>query len=1041
MSCTTRAHACRHRIKPAMDQVAVPAPFRRAAPRWRLLAVVCALTLDAPRSSTGRSGALPPAEVAIPRLTSSSGALNQPLFVQRPDRAAAGTGAAGTGAAGTGAAGIGELEMYTLQYIPDPTSHRYGLYCALSSDGGRTFGGSELVLRLPNVSSAVPVPAGDALIYLSPAVAAVDLPRQMLHMIILTTSAQSEYAVAVAYTAAAHWPPRRAGQMPDFSTGLVSQVLPPGTSAKTGASPRNLLRLRSGRVIFPWFYFNGQNYSGSDLFSVTSVACDGPHCAGGSSETVFATSASQLTIPTHAPCESCDGAIEPTIAQLPNGTLWMLIRAQTGSLWQSYSAVRAGFQPGDRWSAPEPTNFISSDSPPCLTQLPGGQLLLLWNNALKAFPSPNRSDYPSRQIMHAALASCTDDDCAWLGFREVRRDALLRSAAAHHDYGTAYAFASTYTVRANCADLEVDGQPWHDASGLKYDCAWYRAHQRCDNGSIPGDRWMNQTAATACCHCSGGGTASVRGTGVIVTSGQGLFRTTVFVIPDLSWVTAAAQDADLLAPSRASTGWNDTSDFDRFVTTCTGDFFQRPRPCESSTAMIHHSGPGNCGVGPPKALAIGGDSGVNGGGGAVWNFPSASSGSLWVELSCEPGFAGAVLSLTDFFASPHECVQSEDTHHTDLGCEVDQLNIEKHGLFAVTISTGPFGGQQPSESSTIALAPGRWTNVSLRWDLNAGNQTGTVSADGSLKQILSQQPPQPDRRYSGHANYLRIRTIGCGISCTRGRLLVRAIAAKRETAAHSLVVDDRPTRELHIEPQAQECDGELLHNNICLPKQWPPPTPDTDFSKDHEAAWNPRNPGYLADPPPVIDISVGRQVSLCAFSTTQRVHNNYFNSVCCFGLCCVLVVQLFVDTFLIENMTDVVIEYFNASWIGPVIKPDRSWETNPTSPYPHSPYSKAFSGGVFYNPELQLYQAWYNCGWGGGVCYATSSDGLHFEKPQLGIVKDSPIGLNGWNVSVIGDSNIILLNDPGRLSWDGTWGSHVTIDGSCVIVDLADPDR
>ena len=75
------------------------------------------------------------------------------------------------------------------------------------------------------------------------------------------------------------------------------------------------------------------------------------------------------------------------------------------------------------------------------------------------------------------------------------------------------------------------------------------------------------------------------------------------------------------------------------------------------------------------------------------------------------------------------------------------------------------------------------------------------------------------------------------------------------------------------------------------------------------------------------------------------------------------------------------------------------------------------------------------------MCYATSTDGLVFEKPALGIVKDAPIGVEGWNVSVSGDSNIILMNDPSRLSWGGTWDSHVTIDGSCVWMDLDDPDR
>ena len=88
-------------------------------------------------------------------------------------------------------------------------------------------------------------------------------------------------------------------------------------------------------------------------------------------------------------------------------------------------------------------------------------------------------------------------------------------------------------------------------------------------------------------------------TGAIVTTGQGLFRTVVFVIPSVAWLTEKEQSADFAAQS--SIGWNDTSNQDgSFVVSCTGDFFQdhsHPtpvRPCESSTAIVR--GPGDCGV-------------------------------------------------------------------------------------------------------------------------------------------------------------------------------------------------------------------------------------------------------------------------------------------------------------------------------------------------------------------------------------------------------------------------------------------------------------
>jgi hypothetical protein len=47
------------------------------------------------------------------------------------------------------------------------------------------------------------------------------------------------------------------------------------------------------------------------------------------------------------------------------------------------------------------------------------------------------------------------------------------------------------------------------------------------------------------------------------------------------------------------------------------------------------------------------------------------------------------------------------------------------------------------------------------------------------------------------------------------------------------------------------CAGQLLYNNLCLPKEWPPRGP---ISKE------PVPPGYLATPPATINIDIGRQL-------------------------------------------------------------------------------------------------------------------------------------------------------------------------------------
>lgn len=136
--------------------------------------------------------------------------------------------------------------------------------------------------------------------------------------------------------------------------------------------------------------------------------------------------------------------------------------------------------------------------------------------------------------------------------------------------------------------------------------------------------------------------------------------------------------------------------------------------------------------------------------------------------------------------------------------------------------------------------------------------------------------------------------------------------------------------------------GETLYNGIELPEPWPP--------RMGGLPREPVTPPYLESPPKVIPIDVGR--------------------------------QLFVDDFLIEETT---LERTNhtATYYprNPVMTPDRPWETE-TKP---NPCAMVFSDGVWYDPEDKLFKMWYMGGYVAGTCYATSTDGLRWEKPELGV--------------------------------------------------------
>ncbi len=146
--------------------------------------------------------------------------------------------------------------------------------------------------------------------------------------------------------------------------------------------------------------------------------------------------------------------------------------------------------------------------------------------------------------------------------------------------------------------------------------------------------------------------------------------------------------------------------------------------------------------------------------------------------------------------------------------------------------------------------------------------------------------------------------------------------------------------------------AETLYNGIVLPEPWPPRA--ADFTDD------PVTPPYLTTPPAVIPIDVGR--------------------------------QLFVDDFLIERTTLKRTFHLADYYAGnPILKPDQPWESSG-----RGPAAMTFSDGVWFDPKDQLFKMWYYGGYGAGLtCYATSKDGLHWEKPKLDVIPDSNIVLKG----------------------------------------------
>jgi hypothetical protein len=121
------------------------------------------------------------------------------------------------------------------------------------------------------------------------------------------------------------------------------------------------------------------------------------------------------------------GAIEPTLLELRDGRIWMLVRDRGGRLWETFSLD------GERWPALTRSAFVSSDSPADLFRLRNGKIILV-TNACQNWSNPHSYAMGGREVLHAAVSA--DEGGTWRGFREILHETNVVSRG---DRGTSYA--------------------------------------------------------------------------------------------------------------------------------------------------------------------------------------------------------------------------------------------------------------------------------------------------------------------------------------------------------------------------------------------------------------------------------------------------------------------------------------------------------------------------------------------------------------------------------------------------------------------------
>jgi len=159
--------------------------------------------------------------------------------------------------------------------------------------------------------------------------------------------------------------------------------------------------------------------------------------------------------------------------------------------------------------------------------------------------------------------------------------------------------------------------------------------------------------------------------------------------------------------------------------------------------------------------------------------------------------------------------------------------------------------------------------------------------------------------------------------------------------------------------------GERLYNGIVLPEEWPPKNIDPCSTEPMAAP-------YLESRPAVVQIDVGR--------------------------------QLFVDDFLVEANGLKRVFHKPVKYAGnPVLKAETDLEINA----PNCSAAVPKSGGVWWDPSEKIFKMWYEAGWLHAICYATSGDGLKWERPSLDVSPGTnqilPLELGADSMTVVPD--------------------------------------
>lgn len=193
---------------------------------------------------------------------------------------------------------------------------------------------------------------------------------------------------------------------------------------------------------------------------------------------------------------------EPTIVELSDGKVWMLIRTSHNFHFESYSN-----DGGITWTAPVPSRFYACNTTPTLFKLTDGRILFFWCNTIP-LPEIDHSQcsyledwerngfgedvFTNRDIIHAAISD--DDGITWIGFRELflnerRNDSDFRTSGGNEESLDKSVHQSQAIELPDGKVMVAFGQHHLCRKIIIFDPAWLYENERCDDFSFGLQNW------------------------------------------------------------------------------------------------------------------------------------------------------------------------------------------------------------------------------------------------------------------------------------------------------------------------------------------------------------------------------------------------------------------------------------------------------------------------------------------------------------------------------------------------------------------------